>query len=216
MNRGMGPAGRIFGVLRKRRGSLALEAALLFPIAVLVLVGFSEIYFYARAVAIVERVAFSSASLIAKRATLYDCVWTNDSGYLGTHILAAETMAQPLDLKAGGMVILSAVTDPGDGDVISWQRRSSYKLDDIASTIGVQNELPVLPADLDVKTVAGVGTDTLIVAEVAYRFRPLEGLQALLKLPLGEVTVRRRAFSRARWGNIGTLGSIENCTGLTK
>ena len=207
-------AGWFFAVLRDRRGSIALETALIFPIAVLILLGFSELYFYARTVAIIERVAFSTANMVAKRATLYDCAKTTDSGYLGTHLLAAKTMAQPLDLESNGMVILSAVTDPGDGDVISWQRRSSYTIDGVTSTIGGQGGAPSLPAGLDVKTVTGTQGDTLIVAEVVYRFRPFSGVRSMLPDLPGEVTVLRRAFARARWGNIGTLGDVSGCTGL--
>lgn len=202
--------------LTGRRGSVALEAALLFPLAVLVLVGFSELYFYVRAVAIVERVTSATADMVAKRATLNDCVWTNDSAHLGTHLLAAETMAEPLTLAANGMVIMTGVTDPGAGPTIAWQRRSAYWLTGVAATVGGEGQSPVLPGALTVKVAAGSQADTLVVAELFYRYRPFAGVRTLLPDLPGEVTIQRRAFARSRWGTIGTLTDVAGCAGLDK
>lgn len=202
------------GGMGDRRGTVALEVALLFPIAVILLVGFAEMYFYVRAVAIVERVAAATADMVAKRVTLNDCVWTNDSAHLGTHLMAAETMAAPLRLTNGGMVVLSGINDPGTGTTVAWQRRSSYRLTDVASTVGAEGNSPTLPAGLTVKQTVGTQADTLIVAEIAYRFVPFAGIRALLPDLPGEITILRRAFVRGRWGTIGTLGQVAGCTGL--
>lgn len=201
-------------MVNDRRASVALEVALLFPIAVILLVGFTELYFYVRTVAIVERVTGSVADMVAKRVSLMDCGWTTSSAFLGTHLMAAETMAQPLTLSTNGMVVVSGITDPGAGTTVSWQRRSSYALSKVTSVVGSQGGAPVLPPGLTVKQTAGTQADTLVVAELAYRFQPFAGIRSLLPGLPGEVTIRRQAYARGRWGTIGTLGTVAGCPTL--
>lgn len=196
-----------------RRGSVSLEVALLFPLAVMVLVGFSEMYFYIRAAAIIERVAFSVADSVAKRVTLVDCTLETNSSYLGTHMLMAQVTSQPLDLTKSGQVIVSAVVDNGGNPNVIWQRRSTYTLDQ-NSVLGKQGKQPVLPTDMVVAPVAGTQPDTLVVAEVFYKFQPFAGIRNLLPtLPL-DVTLARRAYARARVGSLASLGTQGGCPGL--
>lgn len=199
-----------------RRGSVSLEVALLFPLAVMVLVGFSEMYFYVRAAAIIERAAFSVADSVAKRVVLTDCAWETNSTYLGTHMLMAKVTSQPLDLTKSGQVTVSAVVDnpgnPGKPNVI-WQRRSTYTLNQ-ASTLGKQGQQAILPTGVVVAAVAGTQPDTLVVAEVFYQFQPFAGIRTLLPtLPL-DVTLTRRAYARARVGSLANLGAQIGCPQL--
>lgn len=200
-----------------RRGSVSLEVALLFPLAVMVLVGFSEMYFYVRAAAIIERVAFSVADSVAKRVALTDCVWNTNSSFLGTHMLMAEVTSQPLNLAQSGQVIVSAVVDTGGNPNVVWQRRSAFTLDQV-SILGTQDQQPVLPTGMEVAAVAGTQADTLVVVEVFYRFQPFAGIRTLLpSLPL-DVMLARRAYARARVGNLAALapGASIGCPGLSQ
>lgn len=207
----------IGGKLRSdRRGSVALEMALMFPLVAIVLLGFTELYFYARAVVISERVAFASADMLAKRQFLVDCTSTASSANLGTHILAAETMAQPLDFKANGMLIINAVEGGANGPSISWQRRTTYTLPGISSELGKEGAAPVLPPKLTVRPIVGTQQDTLIVVELFYRMQPFKGVRTLLPdLPL-DVTITRKAYSRGRWGGLAKLQKNASCPTLPK
>jgi len=198
---------------RSRRGAVALEVALLFPIAVVVLVGFAELYFYVRAATIIERVTFTTADTVAKRMSLVDCRQQNSSSYLGTHLLAAELTAQPLALASQGQVIISGVTNVNGKPKVAWQRRSTYGLG-AKSALGAQGAVPTLPGKLTVSAKAGNHADTLIVAEVFYRFQPFAGIRNLLPNLPAEVTIKRTAYSRARLGSLATLGTLAGCTGL--
>ena len=200
---------------RERRGSVALEVALLFPIAVVVLVGFAELYFYVRAVTIIERVTFTMADTVAKRISLVDCTQQNSSAYLGTHLLAAELTAQPLGLASQGQVIVSGVTNVNDKPHVAWQRRSTYTLG-ARSALGGEGAQPTLPGKLAVSAKAGAQADTLIVAEVFYRFQPFAGIRTLLPDLPAEITIERTAYSRARLGSLATLGTLSGCSGLPK
>lgn len=189
-----------------KRGSVSLEVALMFPLAVMVLVGFSEMYFYVRAAAIIERAAFSVADSVAKRVALIDCAWETNSSFLGTHMLMAQVTSQPLDLTKSGQVIVSAVVDNGGNPNVIWQRRSTYTLNQ-ASVLGKQGQQPTLPKGMVVAAVAGTQPDTVVVAEVFYRFQPFAGIRNLLPtLPL-DVTLTRRAYARARVGSLANLGT---------
>lgn len=197
-----------------RRGSVALEMALMFPLVAIVLLGFTELYFYARSVVISERVVSASADMLAKRQFLVDCTQTSSSGNLGTHILAAETMAQPLDFKANGMLIITGVEGGEAGPTISWQRRTTYALPGITSELGREGAAPVLPPKLTVKPIVGTQQDTLIVVELFYRMQPFKGVRTLLPdLPL-DVTIKRKAYARGRWGGLATLQTNASCPKL--
>lgn len=196
-----------------RRGSVSLEVALLFPLAVMVLVGFSEMYFYIRAAAIIERTAFSVADSVAKRVTLTDCAWETNSSFLGTHMLMAQVTSQPLGLTKSGQVIVSAVVDNGGNPNVIWQRRSTYTLNQ-DSILGKEGGQPILPKGMVVAAVAGTQLDTLVVAEVFYKFQPFAGIRTLLPtLPL-DVMLTRRAYARARVGSLANLGAQTGCPAL--
>jgi hypothetical protein len=128
-------------------------------------------------------------------------------------MLMAQVTSQPLDLTKSGQVIVSAVVDDGGNPNVIWQRRSSYTLDQ-NSVLGKQGKQPVLPKDMVVAPVAGTQPDTLVVAEVFYKFQPFAGIRNLLPtLPL-DVTLARRAYARARVGSLANLGAQTGCPAL--
>ncbi|HTH16736.1 MAG TPA: TadE/TadG family type IV pilus assembly protein [Magnetospirillum sp.] len=194
-----------------RRGVAALEAALIFPIAVIILVGFTEMYFYMRAVNIVERTSVTVADLLARRQTLLDCAQTTDSAYLGTYFHIGEIVAQPLVMATNGQIVAAAVIDTGAGPTIAWQRRSPFSVD-TGSPIGTDGAAAKLPVTTVAVPNPALNGDTLIVASVAYRFRPFEGVRVLLPSLPGEVMIVRTAYARARFGALGALPGQPGCT----
>lgn len=197
-----------------RQGTVSVEVALLFPVAILVLVGFAEMYFYVRTVAIVERVAATVADTVSKRASLSDCQDQTSSSYLGAHMWVAETTAQPLDLAANGQVIVSAVADVNGTSRIVWQRRSAFTQNQV-STVGSEGGTPTLPSGLTVKATAGSSIDVLVVAEVFYSFKPFAGTRSFLPDLPTQVSVSRRAFARARAGSLDSLPLVGGCAALS-
>lgn len=207
-------------VRNDRRGVLALEAALIFPIAVLLLVGLVESYLYMRSVLIAERVVSTLSMMIAKRQYIGDCNQTNRPDYLGNLFLAAEYMAEPMSLPANGMLIVSGISNPGSGTpanagtIINWQRRTSYKLEGAKSDLGVQNAKPVLPDGIIVKPTAGLQADTLIVVEFIYKFRPFPGTHTFISDLPTDITFRRTSYARGRWETLATPTAVAGCAPL--
>ena len=189
-----------------RRGSVAVETALMLPLVALVLGGFTELYFYARAVAIVERAAFTVADSVAKQVTLSECAEETSSTFLGTHMLTAKVTAQPLQMATSGQVIVSGVIDKDGKPVVAWQRRSTFTQNK-SSSLGKTGAQPALPGGIVVAAIAGTQADTLISAEVFYKFEPFAGTRTFLPDLPGSVTITRQAFARARVGSLANLAT---------
>lgn len=203
----------LFGKLRgDRRGSVAIETAIVIPIACLVVIGFYETYSYVRAVALVERAAFSVANMMARQqGALHNCRESGDALNLGTYIAAAQEMVKPLALSTKGMVFLSGVNGPAAGTNVAWQHHSTYTLSGVSSSIGKQGQTIDLPGGIDPTGAA----DTVLVAEVIYRYRPFAMTAHLWPSAPGEVTIARQAYYRGRTANLSALTpGTTPCTAL--
>src|SRR5476649_1207885 len=71
-------------LLRSDRGSVIVELVIVVPIMVLLLVGFSEIYMYMRAVSSLEHTAFMLADSLGQTSQLINTNATTDSNDLGS------------------------------------------------------------------------------------------------------------------------------------
>lgn len=194
-------------LLRDTRASVALETAIILPVAFLLLVGSWETYAYMRAAGIVERTAFTLGDLIARKSTLIDDAGTGDGDTLGSYYEAAREVARPLDLERQGALILTAIVNHGGGPVISWQRRAPFGLSHAASRIGGEGGPPVLPADSDFGAPPVHVGDVLIVAEVFHDVSPFAWSRRVWSDAPGQVTLYRRALFLARYGGIETLAA---------
>lgn len=189
-----------------RAGSVGLEMALVTPLIMLLLLGFFEAYMYIRTVGLVERAAASVANTMARqRGSLNDCAAATDALNLGTYMEAAVQVADPVNLAVGGEVIVSAVDWPNNVPAprVAWQRRSLYADTKYASALGTQGQQASLPNGL--AAVVERGNDTLLVAEVFYRFTPFAMTAPFWPGAPGAVTVTRSAYFRARTANLGAL-----------
>lgn len=200
---------RLIRAARDRRASVALELAFVFPLILLIAVGFYETYMYVRTVAQLERAVSSVANMMGRQTvSLVDCGDADAAMNLGTYVAAAEIMADPIWLKDNGQIILSAVDFPANRSAprVAWQRRSTYQIDGATSVLGRQGWNASLPNGMTV--VQGDG-DTVLVAEIFYHFKPFAMTTPILslKLPVAWVTLHRTAFFRARMVGQGTLGT---------
>lgn len=211
----------VAGLLRERRGSVALELAIILPLLFFMLLGFFEAYSYMRTVGMAERTAASLANLMARQqARLIDCQNTNDALNLGTYMMAAEKMMSPLALSEMGEVILSAVHNPAVGagqtpvPKVAWQRHSTYTLDDVHSVVGTEGKDAVLPGGI----VPDMGNgDTVLVAEVIFRFTPFAMTSAFWPDHPGVVTISRAAYFRSRiFAQSALAPAPQGCAGLPK
>lgn len=178
-----------------RGGNVAIEAALVLPVLIGLLVLTADVIRYLDSAARVERAAAAAADLGARNETLIDHVdfqapiANND---LAMVFLAANETAYPDDLAARGRVYLSAViVDAGTGGRLLWQRTGPYGL--AAESRLDPTALPPLPTG-----------STFIVAEVIYDFRPLL-IDADLLDRLVPRFLYRRAVFRPRLTALTTL-----------
>ncbi len=130
-----------------RRGSVAVEFALILPILVLLLTGGTDTVLWLRAWLRVERTAAEVANVASQFATLT----TADINML---FAAGQQVAGAVDVtvSAGGQVISLVTTDnAGTGGAlrtnrILWQRKTGT----VTSRIGAQGGTAVLPANFNV------------------------------------------------------------------
>jgi hypothetical protein len=92
-------------------GSVAIETVLIAPLMLLLLLGFTEIYLYMRAVSIVERTAFTLANSVGQMTQVINDQSTSNASNLGAVWQAASVIAAPVDLQANGGVILTSICD---------------------------------------------------------------------------------------------------------
>ncbi|MFP4127047.1 MAG: TadE/TadG family type IV pilus assembly protein [Alphaproteobacteria bacterium] len=182
--------------MRDQGGNVAIEAAILLPVLLTMLVLGADLVRYLDTVARMDRVAATVADLVARSDTVIDRtdftapVANND---LATFLRAGNEAAHPDDLAGRGKVWVSAVRPrAGGGFELMWQRTGPYEFE-ASSRLEVLPELPT--------------TGTFIVAEVIFAYEPLLldtlGVEAFTPL------VYRRAIFRPRLTALSTLEDPE-------
>lgn len=185
---------------RDNRGMAGLELALLAPLFLFVMFSFVELFQYLRAVSIVERTAFSIGDMVAQRAALRDSNDPSDSSNIGVYWLAASVTAQPLDMPASGMVVISVVKD-GNGagkPVIAWQRQPGNWASTARSQIQASQPLPPgFPFTI---------RDNTVIVEVMYDFQPFRSLAMFMPPELLPTTrLYQRTYFRPRFNDLDSF-----------
>lgn len=176
--------------LRDRRGSITVEAAIIIPVVIFILILGMDVVRYVEASARAHRAAAVAADLTARNETVRDNVDFNAAfanNDLAAFFTAANEVAWPDDLVGWGRVYIG-VFEPSSGAEL-WQRTGPYALD---AESRVDN-LPPLPAN------GGV-----VVAEVFLDFQPML-LDAAGFSGLADFVIYRRAFFRPRLAALATL-----------
>jgi Flp pilus assembly protein TadG len=170
-------------------GNVAVEFALALPVLMLLMLGSAEMARFVILHQKVDRVAVTTSDLVARAETIKE-------SELDDIFDAADLVAQPFDLAALGIVIVSAVTnDDGSGPTVAWQRSGAGAASH-TSQIGTEGGAATLSADFEVRE-----GETAIIAEVFYDFEPF-----LSELIVEPQTLYRRAHHRPR---LGTLEEID-------
>ncbi|MDN5844254.1 MAG: pilus assembly protein [Alcaligenaceae bacterium] len=184
-----------------QRGVAALEAALLMPVAIFLLLGSFETYQYFRADAIVARASFAVANGVAMQPKLIggSC---KQSDSVCTYSTIAQDLFTPLNYEAhGGLIISGFKTDVGSGsnpkaewDDDPWS--CSYKGSKGAA--GPESRI----ADTEDFPPPRAG-DTLIVAEVFYEYEPYIMSSKFWSSLGGTKMLYSRFFFRPRFEELG-------------
>lgn len=171
------------------RGSSLVEFGLILPVILFLLMAGIDVGRLALANLKIYNAAASMADLASRDKTL-------TAASLNDLFGAAAQIMQPFDIAADGTVIITGVSADVDNDPrIFWQSTGGGSLV-AGSTVGaVVGDPAVLPAGI-----AMDAQETIIVAEVFYRFEPLFGI------PISTTTITHSAFYRPR---LGTLRAIE-------
>ncbi len=172
-----------------RRGVILVEFALAMPVFVIMILGGVEVARYVLLQQKLNGVASTMADLVAQTETLSEAELT-------TLFTAVDFVAQPFELGANGVVIVSSVgATNGDPPRINWQRSGAGSLT-ATSQIGAEGDTPNLPADFVIRD-----GESVIIAEVFFEFTPFIGEQFV---PPRQVY--HRAMLRPRFGTLETLG----------
>jgi hypothetical protein len=179
-----------------RRGNVTIEAAILLPVILVMLVLAADVVRYLDTTARMQRVAATTADLVARSETVTDHtdfehpLANND---LATFLRVANEIAHPDDLAARGRVWVSAVKPgSGGGFDLRWQATSSsYGL--VADSRLAA--LPPLPANGNV-----------VVAEVIFDYEPL--IMDTLGLERFTSKIYQRAFYRPRLSALDELEAV--------
>ncbi|KAA8999456.1 pilus assembly protein [Affinibrenneria salicis] len=190
---------------RDSRGMVAIEAALVIPLAVFFIIASWELYQYFRTASVVDRTAFMVANSLAMQRDLKDgdsqCTLANA---VCTYNAIAADLMTPLDYKSrGGMVIsLYEVETDEDGNNPVWKSspqwqkiyRGGDNSRDLSSRLTPPEGFP------DPAT-----NDTVIAVEVVYHYSPFVMGAAFWQALGGEKQVSSRVFYRPRFSALRTL-----------
>lgn len=177
---------------RRTEGAVAIEAAIIVPFLLVILVTLVDMVRYFETATRMDRVATTAADLITRGTVLYDRTdfkAPENSQDLAMFFLAANQTAQPDDLAGRGRVIVTSVTLNSSGPVTNWQRTGPYGLA-ATSRLGTLPDLP--------------DADSYIITEVFYTFRPII-LDALRILPAAQTVIYRRAIYQPRLATLTSL-----------
>ncbi|MFM0349850.1 TadE/TadG family type IV pilus assembly protein [Paraburkholderia sp. RL17-347-BIC-D] len=201
-------------LLRSDRGSVTIEFVIIVPLMLLVMLGFSEIYMYMRAVSLVEHTAFTLADSLGQMSAVINDPTTSSSNSLGSIWSAATQIAAPNTLQAKGGVYITSICDqtiPGctpanaanppfqsspsmaAGTPLKlWQQSAPWTLSGMKSKETNGNLLPA--------TWPFRNGDSAIVVEVFYSYTPFSITMPFWTNAPGTQTIYERVYVRPRMG----------------
>jgi len=189
----------------RERGSAALEAALIFPVAVFLIFACMELYQYYRAAALLDRVAFTVADGVAMQRELFNHDQCDKSDDICVYGAMAQDLFRPLDYGRHGGLIISAyaATEPDTNDNVFWNPQPEWRMTFKGSGPAVPDPVSKL-ADKSAFPPAKVG-DTIIVTEAYYEHEPFAMSSAMWTALAGTSQMYSRFFFRPRFDDLRVL-----------
>lgn len=194
---------------RLQRGVAALEAALLMPVAIFLLLGSFETYQYFRADALVARASFAVANGVAMQQKIFDRNQCTQSDTICTYNTIAQDLMTPLNYEAHGGLVISAFTTREVGSGASKHTEWYFNPPDrgwrksyVGSGGSSSPESRIADTDDFPPPRAG---DTLIVAEVFYEYEPYFMSSKFWSSMGGTKMLYSRFYFRPRFEELGSL-----------
>jgi Flp pilus assembly protein TadG len=201
-------------LLRSDRGSVMIEFVIIVPLMLLVLLGFTELYMYMRAVSIVEHTAFVLADSIGQMPQILNDNSTSSVNNLGSLWSAAMLLAAPNTLSSQGGVIVTSVCDKAASTCnpitpcvpsaaspqsltaatpkIYWQATAPWNSNVMTTQV---TSTSILPPAWPFRT-----GDSAIIVEVFYSYTPFAMTSVFWKTAPGVQTIYERVYARTRSG----------------
>lgn len=203
------PAGCRFA----QRGVAALEAVLVLPLMVFIVIGGVEMYMYTRVAAILDRVAFTVANSVSiQQNPLADDTNCTTPGHICTYGTLMPQLMAPLDYANHGAIIISlyATNAPSNGNPPSaWTAITSPNHGWTKTYKGVNAPAPAsritnssLPTTLISNNTQTA--DTVIVVEIFYEYKPFAMSGSFFNL-LFNTHQYSHAIIRPRYTDLCTL-----------
>jgi len=205
------------GLLRSDRGAVAMEFVIVVPMMLLLLLGFTEMYLYMRAVSLVEHTAFTLADSIGQMPQVINDSSTTNSNNLGSIWSAATLLAAPNTLQGQGGVILTSICDSttkpcgtsapltqsmaSGTPSIYWQAKAPWTQSGMTSKITSTNILP--------PTWPFRNGDSAIVVEIFYSYNPFSMTSTFWANAPGTQTIYERVYVRQRYGQALSLSAAQ-------
>lgn len=187
---------------RCQRGVAAVEAAVLMPVMLLMILGFFEVYQYYRTVSVMDRVAFTVANGVAMQRELFNegqCTRSDDICVYGT---IAQDLFQPLDYaRNGGMTITAYVATEAKNGPVSWDIAQHAWRKEFKGTSATDVDTTSKLIDSSLFPPARVN-DTIIVTEVFYDYEPFLMSSKLWASLAGTAHMYSRFFFRPRFDDL--------------
>ncbi|MCP5373245.1 MAG: pilus assembly protein [Hyphomicrobiales bacterium] len=152
-------AGHLRRLRRDARGSLLLEMALAVPVLAALLFSGIEVTRYVLVNQKIERTSATMSDLVAQARKLTEAQVLSLIG-------AANHVMEPFDINANGLVVVSSISNYGNGAIIDWQRTAGGGTG--VSKFGAEGSNPSMPAGFQVRE-----GENVIVTEVFYDYEPL-------------------------------------------
>ncbi|WP_298015398.1 TadE family protein [uncultured Castellaniella sp.] len=206
---------------RARRGVAALEAVIVLPLMVFIIIGGVEMYLYTRVIAVMDRVAFTLANSMSVQTQLAGSGDCKSPNQLCTYGAIMPTLLTPLAARKAAVIISVYATDrPSSGAPTAWTNISSpnhgwtrtvYRGADAAapsSRISASN-LPTAIISNNTQT-----ADTVIAVEVFYEYQPFAMSRGFFNL-LFNPHQYSRALIRPRYADLCRLTDDPNNSSST-
>jgi Flp pilus assembly protein TadG len=205
--------GRLRRLWRSDRGSVAIEFVVIVPLMLLVLLGFTELYMYMRAVSIVEHTAFTLADSVGQMQSVINDNSTSNSTNLGSLWNAAAVLAAPNNLQAKGGVIITSICETTTScksattgspipnplpsmaagtAQIYWQKSAPWTQSSMASRVTAGNVVP--------QTWPFRNFDSAVVVEVFLLYTPFSMTAPFWTSAPGTQLIYERVYVRPRSG----------------
>jgi Flp pilus assembly protein TadG len=195
---------------RSERGSVTIEFVIVVPLILLILLGFTELYLYMRAVSLVEHTAFTLADSIGQMSNVVDDnTGTGNANSLGSIWAAATTLASPNQLAVNGGVVITSICDKNVNcacqsvlnptqvagtAAILWSAKPKWQPKGMASTITTTNVVP--------KNWPFRNGDSAIAVEIFYNYTPFSLTAPFWHTAPVATTIYERVFVRPRNGQV--------------